>query len=163
MIRHVNVSLARLRPVRGTWSRVGLVIRLTGLNDEDRYRLEMADRRDWGGGGEESGEDPTQRMIERIWESLTDIRMRLDQPVPVQSAAAMPPFVEEAVPVAPVPLGVEIPPYEPVVPTVPARPIGVEDPTVLVERFLRLQPPTFSGDPTQTRQSTGCIRLRECL
>ncbi|MQL85135.1 hypothetical protein Taro_017639 [Colocasia esculenta] len=42
-------------------------------------RLEMADRRDWGGGGEEPGVDPTQRMIERIWESLIDIPMRMDQ------------------------------------------------------------------------------------
>ena len=38
----------------------------------------MADRMDWGGGGEDP-EESTQRMIERIWESLTDIRMRMDQ------------------------------------------------------------------------------------
>ncbi|MQM22075.1 hypothetical protein Taro_055123 [Colocasia esculenta] len=38
----------------------------------------MADRRDWGGGGDDP-EESTQRMIERIWESLTDIRMRMDQ------------------------------------------------------------------------------------
>ncbi|MQL83827.1 hypothetical protein Taro_016332 [Colocasia esculenta] len=37
----------------------------------------MADRRDWGGGGDDS-EESTQWMIERIWESLTDIRMRMD-------------------------------------------------------------------------------------
>ncbi|MQL81811.1 hypothetical protein Taro_014278 [Colocasia esculenta] len=37
----------------------------------------MADRRDWGGGGDDP-EESTQRMIERIWESLTDIRMRMD-------------------------------------------------------------------------------------
>ncbi|MQM18628.1 hypothetical protein Taro_051623, partial [Colocasia esculenta] len=36
------------------------------------------DRRDWGGGGDDPDEN-TQRMIERIWESLTDIRMRMDQ------------------------------------------------------------------------------------
>ncbi|MQL97249.1 hypothetical protein Taro_029926 [Colocasia esculenta] len=33
---------------------------------------EMPDRRDWGGGGDDP-EESTQRMIERIWESLTDI------------------------------------------------------------------------------------------
>ncbi|MQM12636.1 hypothetical protein Taro_045555 [Colocasia esculenta] len=72
--------------------------------------LWMAERRDWGGGGEGSGEDPTQRMIERIWESLIDIRMRLDQQPPVQPPATVPPLLEEAVPVAPVPppTGVEI-------------------------------------------------------
>ncbi|MQM06108.1 hypothetical protein Taro_038928 [Colocasia esculenta] len=38
----------------------------------------MADRRDWGGGGDDP-EELTQRMIERIWESLTEIQMRMDQ------------------------------------------------------------------------------------
>ncbi|MQM01166.1 hypothetical protein Taro_033914 [Colocasia esculenta] len=37
----------------------------------------MANRRDWGGGGDDP-EESTQRMIERIWESLTEIRMRMD-------------------------------------------------------------------------------------
>ncbi|MQM20071.1 hypothetical protein Taro_053085, partial [Colocasia esculenta] len=41
----------------------------------------MADRRDWGGGGDDP-EESTQRMIERIWESLTDIRARMDQQAP---------------------------------------------------------------------------------
>ncbi|MQL79446.1 hypothetical protein Taro_011883 [Colocasia esculenta] len=36
------------------------------------YKFEMADRRDWGSGGDDP-EESTQRMIERIWESLTDI------------------------------------------------------------------------------------------
>ncbi|MQM12279.1 hypothetical protein Taro_045194 [Colocasia esculenta] len=49
-----------------------------------------------GGGGDDPGES-TQRMIERIWESLTDIRMRMDRQAPV------PPVIGEAVPVAPVP------------------------------------------------------------
>ncbi|MQL77237.1 hypothetical protein Taro_009646 [Colocasia esculenta] len=56
----------------------------------------MADRRDWGGGGDDP-EESTQRMIERIWESLTEIRMRMDQQAPVS------PVIGEAVPVAPVP------------------------------------------------------------
>ncbi|MQM19835.1 hypothetical protein Taro_052848 [Colocasia esculenta] len=61
-----------------------LVTELTGLNDVVRHswyqskEFEMADRRDWGGGGDEP-EESTQRMIERIWESLMDIPMRLDQ------------------------------------------------------------------------------------
>ncbi|MQL83251.1 hypothetical protein Taro_015726 [Colocasia esculenta] len=63
----------------------------------------MADRRDWGGGGDDP-EESTQRMIERIWESLTEIRMRMDQQAPV------PLVVGEAVPVAPIlpPPGVEL-------------------------------------------------------
>ncbi|MQM01523.1 hypothetical protein Taro_034280, partial [Colocasia esculenta] len=36
----------------------------------------MAERRDVGDGGEGAGEDPTQRMIERIWESMTEIRIQ---------------------------------------------------------------------------------------
>ncbi|MQM16496.1 hypothetical protein Taro_049454, partial [Colocasia esculenta] len=48
---------------------------------------EMADRRDWGGGGDDP-EESTQRMIERIWESLTDIRARLDQQAPVPPVRA---------------------------------------------------------------------------
>ncbi|MQM08282.1 hypothetical protein Taro_041135 [Colocasia esculenta] len=58
----------------------------------------MADWRDYGGGGDDP-EDPTQRMIERIWESLTEIRMRMDQPAPAQPTV---PVVEEAVPATPV-------------------------------------------------------------
>ncbi|MQL91743.1 hypothetical protein Taro_024359 [Colocasia esculenta] len=107
--------------------------------------LEMADWRDWGGGGDDP-EDPTQRMIEQIWESLTEIRMRMDQSGPAQPAI---PVVEEAVPVAPVlpPVGVEVPPVVPVHPAVLVRLATAEDPTALVEKFLRLQPPTYSGGP----------------
>ncbi|MQL74903.1 hypothetical protein Taro_007289 [Colocasia esculenta] len=65
----------------------------------------MADRRDWGGGGDDP-EESTQRMIERIWESLTDIRERMDQQVPVP-LVAVPPGDGEDIPVAPVPLRVE--------------------------------------------------------
>ncbi|MQL79760.1 hypothetical protein Taro_012212 [Colocasia esculenta] len=104
------VSLARLRPVRGRWTRVKHVTNLTGLDEAfhhswyQRKAVVMADRRDWGGGGDDP-EESTQRIIERIWESLTDIRMRMDQQAPV------PPVIGEAVPVAPVPPppGVEVP------------------------------------------------------
>ncbi|MQL73485.1 hypothetical protein Taro_005820, partial [Colocasia esculenta] len=96
------VSLARLRPVRGRRTRVKHVTGLTGLDEAFHHSwyqskvVVMADRRDWGGGGDDL-EESTQRMIERIWESLTDIQMRMDQHAPV------PPVVGEAVPVAPVP------------------------------------------------------------
>ncbi|MQL77235.1 hypothetical protein Taro_009640 [Colocasia esculenta] len=103
------VSLARLRPVRERQTRVKHVTGLTGLEEvfcHSWYQSKavvMADRKDWGGGGDDP-EESTQRMIERIWESLTDIQMGMDQQAPV------PPVIGEAVPVAPVPLplGVEL-------------------------------------------------------
>ncbi|MQL68538.1 hypothetical protein Taro_000868 [Colocasia esculenta] len=96
------VSLARLRPVRGRRTRVKRVIGLTGLDEAFRHSwyqskvVVMSDRRDWGGGGDDP-EESTQWMIERISESLIDIRMRMDQ------QALVPPVIREAVPVAPVP------------------------------------------------------------
>ncbi|MQL99344.1 hypothetical protein Taro_032071 [Colocasia esculenta] len=78
------VSLARLWPVRGRWTRVRHVTGLTGLEEafhHSWYQIKvvvMAARRDWGGGGD-NPEESTQRMIERIWESLTEIRTRMDQ------------------------------------------------------------------------------------
>ncbi|MQL69609.1 hypothetical protein Taro_001899 [Colocasia esculenta] len=72
----------QLRPVRGRQTRVKSVIGLTGLDEAFHHtwyeskKFEMADRRDWGGGGDDP-EENTQRIIERIWESLTDIRMRM--------------------------------------------------------------------------------------
>ncbi|MQL97497.1 hypothetical protein Taro_030181 [Colocasia esculenta] len=104
------VSLARLRPVRGRRTRVEHVTGLTGLDEAFHHSwyqskaVVMADRRDWGGGGDDP-EESTQWMIERIWESLTNIRMRMDRQAPV------PPVIGEAVPVAPVPPqpGVEVP------------------------------------------------------
>ncbi|MQL71496.1 hypothetical protein Taro_003830 [Colocasia esculenta] len=104
---------------------------------------EMADRRDWGGGGDDP-EESTQRMIERIWESLTDIRARMDQQAPVPPVA-VPPGDGEAVPVAPVPPRVEVPFVAPVPPPPPVQ--LAEEPVMQVERFLRLQPPTYSGGP----------------
>ncbi|MQM17471.1 hypothetical protein Taro_050443 [Colocasia esculenta] len=70
-----------------------------------QLKFEMADRRDWGGGGDDP-EESTHRMIERIWESLTDIQRRMDQQAPVPPVA-MPPGDGETVPIAPVPPGVE--------------------------------------------------------
>ncbi|MQL94713.1 hypothetical protein Taro_027376 [Colocasia esculenta] len=140
------VSLARLRPVRRRRTRVKHVTGLTGLDEAFRHSwyqsmaVVMADRRDLGGGGDDP-EESTQRMIERIWESLTDIRMRMDQQAPV------PPMIGEVVPVAPVPPppGVEVPFVAPVPPSPPV--IAAEEPVVQVERFLRLQPPTYIGGP----------------
>ncbi|MQL72850.1 hypothetical protein Taro_005195 [Colocasia esculenta] len=99
---------SRLRPVRGRRTRVKHVTGLTGLDEALRHSwyqskaAVMADRRDWGGGGDDP-EESTQRMIERIWESLTEIWMRMDQQAPV------PPVTGEAVLVAlvPPPPGVE--------------------------------------------------------
>ncbi|MQL99846.1 hypothetical protein Taro_032572 [Colocasia esculenta] len=115
-----------------------------GVNREIAGEIsEMADRRDWGGGGDDP-EESTQRMIERIWESLTDIRARMDQQVPVPPVA-VPSGDGEAVPVAPVPPRVEVPFVAPVPPPPPVQ--LAEEPVMQVERFLRLQPPTYSGGP----------------
>ncbi|MQM02365.1 hypothetical protein Taro_035131, partial [Colocasia esculenta] len=103
----------------------------------------MADRRDWGGGGEDP-EENTQRMIERIWESLMDIRARMDQQALVPPVA-VPPGDGEAVPVAPVPPRVEVPFVAPVPPPPPV--LLAEEPVMQVEKFLRLQPPTYSRGP----------------
>ncbi|MQM13844.1 hypothetical protein Taro_046770, partial [Colocasia esculenta] len=104
---------------------------------------EMADRRDWGGGGDDP-EESTQRMLERIWESLTDIQARMDQQALVPPVA-VPPGDGEAIPVAPVPLRVEVPFVAPVPP--PPTVLIAEEPVMQVEKFLRLQPPTYSGGP----------------
>ncbi|MQM17692.1 hypothetical protein Taro_050667, partial [Colocasia esculenta] len=103
----------------------------------------MADRRDWGGGGDDP-EESTQHMIERIWESLTDIRARMDQQAPVPPVV-VPPGDGETVPVAPVPPRVEVPFTAPVPPPPPV--LLAEEPVMQVEKFLRLQPPTYSGGP----------------
>ncbi|MQL88241.1 hypothetical protein Taro_020797 [Colocasia esculenta] len=103
----------------------------------------MADRRDWGGGGDDP-EESTQRMIERIWESLTDILARMDQQAPIPPVA-VPPGDGEAVPVALVPPRVEVPFSAPVPP--PPLVLIAEEPVMQVEKFLRLQPPTYSGGP----------------
>ncbi|MQL91132.1 hypothetical protein Taro_023739 [Colocasia esculenta] len=105
-------------------------------SDQVRYRFNglgreifgMADRRDWGGGGDDP-EESTQRMIERIWESLTDIRTRMDQQAPVPLVAVPP----GDVPVAPVPPRVEmrfmaLSRYAPYV---------VSDNNMMVEYFIR--------------------------
>ncbi|MQL90361.1 hypothetical protein Taro_022953 [Colocasia esculenta] len=120
------ISLARLRPVRGRRTWIKFVSGLTGLNEafhhswyQNKVReVEMADRRDWGGGGEDP-EESTYHMIERIWESVTDIRMRMDQQAPIP-LTAVPPVAE--VPVAPVapPPRVEVPYVAPVPPPVMA-------------------------------------------
>ncbi|MQL97253.1 hypothetical protein Taro_029931 [Colocasia esculenta] len=89
-----------------------------GVNREFAGEISgMADRRDWGGGGDDP-EESTQRMIERIWESLTDIRARMDQQAPVPPVAVSS-GDGEAVPVAPVPPRVEVPFAAPVPPPPP--------------------------------------------
>ncbi|MQM22362.1 hypothetical protein Taro_055412 [Colocasia esculenta] len=103
----------------------------------------MADRRDWGGGGDDP-EESTQRMIERILESLTDIQARMDQQAPVPPVV-VPPGDGETVPIAPVSPGVEVPFVAPVPPPPPV--LLAEEPVMQVVKFLRLQPPTYSGGP----------------
>ncbi|MQL96768.1 hypothetical protein Taro_029447, partial [Colocasia esculenta] len=103
----------------------------------------MADKRDWGGGGDDP-EESTQRMIERIWESLTDIRARMDQQASVPPVA-VPPGDGETVPIAPVPPRVEVPFVAPVPPPPPPPVLLAEEPVMQVKKFLRLQPPTYSG------------------
>ncbi|MQM07115.1 hypothetical protein Taro_039950 [Colocasia esculenta] len=139
----------RLRPVRGRRTRIKYVIDLTGLAEVFRHswyqsmKFEMADRRDWGGGGDDP-EESTQCMIVRIWESLTDIQRRMDQQAPVPPVA-VPPGDGETVPIAPVPPGVEVPFVAHVPPPPPV--LLAEEPVMQVEKFLRLQPPTYSGGP----------------
>ncbi|MQL94261.1 hypothetical protein Taro_026913 [Colocasia esculenta] len=101
-----DTKSSRLRPVRGRQTRIKYVTSLTDL-DEAFYhswyqskKFVMADRRDWGGGGDDL-EESTQRMIERIWESLTDIWRRMDQQAPVP-LVAVPPGDGETVPIVPV-------------------------------------------------------------
>ncbi|MQM03940.1 hypothetical protein Taro_036728 [Colocasia esculenta] len=108
-----------------------------------REIFEMADRRDWGGGGDDP-EESTQHIIERIWESLTDLRMRIDQQAPVPPIVA-PPGVGGAIPLAPVPPppGAEVPFVAPLPPPV----LAAEELVIQVKKFLRLQPPTNSGGP----------------
>ncbi|MQM09146.1 hypothetical protein Taro_042012 [Colocasia esculenta] len=91
-------------------------------------KFEMADRRDWGGGGDDP-EESTQRMIERIWESLTDIQRRMDQQTLVPPVA-VPPRDGETVPIAPVPPGVEVPFVAPVPPPPPV--LLAEEPVMQV-------------------------------
>ncbi|MQM05864.1 hypothetical protein Taro_038680 [Colocasia esculenta] len=88
-------------------------------------------------------------MIERLWESITDIWTRLDHQAPVQPTAVVSPIVVEAVPRAPPPPPprVEVPPIVPILLAVPTQLASAEEFTTLVERFLRLQPPTYSGGP----------------
>ncbi|MQM16634.1 hypothetical protein Taro_049593 [Colocasia esculenta] len=64
-----------------------------------------------------------------------------------QSKAPVPSVIGEAVPVAPVPPlpGVQVSFVAPVPPSPPM--IAAEEPVVQVERFLRLQPPTYIGGP----------------
>ncbi|MQM22147.1 hypothetical protein Taro_055195 [Colocasia esculenta] len=140
---------SRLRPVRGRQTRIKYVIGLTGLVEVFRHswyqskKFEMTDRRDWGVGGDDP-EESTQHMIERIWESLIDIQRRMDQQAPVPPVA-MPPGDGETVPIVPVPppSGVEVPFVAPLPPPV----LAAEEPVMQVEKFLRLQPPTYSGGP----------------
>ncbi|MQL82497.1 hypothetical protein Taro_014978 [Colocasia esculenta] len=103
-----------------------------GRGVPSQLKFEIADRRDWGGRGDDP-EESTQHMIERIWESLTDIRRRMDQQAPVPPVA-VPPGDGETVPIAPVPLGVEVPFVAPLPPPPPV--LITEEPVMQVENAL---------------------------
>ncbi|MQL82869.1 hypothetical protein Taro_015342 [Colocasia esculenta] len=153
--RGVDANLRILQVLKGGWrivGRVALPNRARKCRGVVQFPWElaegskisgMADRRDWGGGGDHP-EESTQYMIERIWESLTNIRARMDQQAPVPPVA-VPPGDGEAVPVAPVPPRVEVPFAAPMPPPPPV--LIAEEPVMQVEKFLRLQPPTYSGGP----------------
>ncbi|MQL77257.1 hypothetical protein Taro_009660 [Colocasia esculenta] len=82
-------------------------------------------------------------LIEEIGVVEEMIRRKvLSAPVP---PVAVPPGDGEAVPVAPVPLRVEVPFAAPVPPPPPV--LIAEEPVMQVEKFLRLQPPTYSEGP----------------
>ncbi|MQL79464.1 hypothetical protein Taro_011900 [Colocasia esculenta] len=66
----------------------------------------------------------------------------MDQHAPVPPVA-VPPGDGETVPIAPVPPRVEVPFAAPVPPPPPV--LIAEEPVMQVEKFLRLQPPTYSG------------------
>ncbi|MQM16030.1 hypothetical protein Taro_048981 [Colocasia esculenta] len=116
-----------------------------GRGVPSQLKFEISDRRDWGGGGDDP-EESTQRMIDRIWESLTDIQRRMDQQAPIPPVA-VPPGDGETIPIVPVPPppGVEVPFVAPLPPPPPV--LLAEEPVMQVEKFLRLQLPTYSGGP----------------
>ncbi|MQM21442.1 hypothetical protein Taro_054482 [Colocasia esculenta] len=128
----------RFRPVRRKRTRIKYVIGLTGLVEGFRHswyqskKFEMTDRSDWGGGGDDP-EESTQRMIKRIWESLTDIQRRMDQQAPVPPVA-VPPGDGETIPTVPVPPppGVEVPFVAPL----PLPVLAAEEPVMQVENCL---------------------------
>ncbi|MQL94400.1 hypothetical protein Taro_027047 [Colocasia esculenta] len=119
------VSLARLRPVRGRWTRIKYVIGLTGLAEAFRPSWYQSKKfLVW--------------LIEEI--GVVEEMIRRRAPVP---PVVVPPGDGEVVPVALVPPRVEVPFAAPVPPPPPV--LIAEEPVMQVEKFLRLQPPTYSG------------------
>ncbi|MQM16398.1 hypothetical protein Taro_049353, partial [Colocasia esculenta] len=139
--QHLHQCSASARSLETDSDQVHYRFNGLGRGVPSQLKFEMADRRDWGGGGDDP-EESTLRMIERIWESLTDIQRRMDQQVPVQPVA-VPSGDGETVPI--VPPGVEVPFVSPLPPPPPV--LLAEEPVMQVEKFLRLQPHTYSGGP----------------
>ncbi|MQM11362.1 hypothetical protein Taro_044269 [Colocasia esculenta] len=75
--------------LQGLWCGIPCEASARSREADSDQKFEMADRRDWGGGGDDP-EESTQRMIERIWESLTDIQRRIDQQALVPPVAVPP-------------------------------------------------------------------------
>ncbi|MQM16110.1 hypothetical protein Taro_049064, partial [Colocasia esculenta] len=122
------VSLARLRPVRGRRTRIKYVIGLTSLAEAFHHSWYQSKKfLEW--------------LIKEIGVVEEMIRRKVPSaPVP---PVAVPPGDGEVVPVAPVPPRVEVPFAAPVPPPPPV--LIAEEPVMQVEKFLRLQPPTYSG------------------
>ncbi|MQL79637.1 hypothetical protein Taro_012083 [Colocasia esculenta] len=87
--------------LHGLWCGIPCEASARSRETDSDQKFEMAYRRYWGGGGDDP-EERTQRMIERIWESLTDIRRRMDQQAPIP-LVSVPPGDGETVPIVPVP------------------------------------------------------------
>ncbi|MQM12730.1 hypothetical protein Taro_045650 [Colocasia esculenta] len=87
--------------LHGLWFGIPCETSARSREADSEQKFEMTDRRDWGGGGDDP-EESTQCMIERIWESLTDIQRRMDQQAPVP-LVAVPLGDGETVPIVPVP------------------------------------------------------------
>ncbi|MQL97463.1 hypothetical protein Taro_030157 [Colocasia esculenta] len=117
----------RLRPVRGRRTRIKYIISLTGLAEAFRHGWYQSKKfLVW--------------LIEEI--GVVEEMIRMKAPVP---PVAVPPGDGEAIPIAPVPPRVEVPFVAPVPPRPPV--LIAEEPVMQVEKFLRLQPPIYSGGP----------------
>ncbi|MQL80821.1 hypothetical protein Taro_013271 [Colocasia esculenta] len=88
-----------------------------------------------------------QKFLEWLIEEIRLVEEMIQRKVPsaLVPLVAVPPGDGETVPVAPVPPRVEVPFVAPVPPSPPV--LLAEEPVMQVEKFLRLQPPTYSGGP----------------
>ncbi|MQM20391.1 hypothetical protein Taro_053409 [Colocasia esculenta] len=88
--------------------------------------------------------DLDQKFLEWLIEEIGVVEEMIRRKAPVPPVV-VPPGDGEAVPVTPILLRVEVPFAAPVPPPPPV--LIAEEPVMQVEKFLRLQPPTYSGGP----------------